>query len=718
MLIAVIFLGILYVTAAFTPSHFSIALAQLGFKTTGLIAGTAQGIRSDDFFVATPLLRNVVENSFGPIDMISPYRESFRSFIATPLWDWSLIFKPQLWGFFILSPAYALSLYFFFFYAAFFLGYTLLSRRFEVPHALSVIFSLLLLSSQLPQVWWTQNAPIYAFAPWPLLVFLSHGPWFLRVPGIAYTVAVWLFGELYPPPIIGNAFAWIILVLAFAREELAPHNWLRRLAPALLGLAIGIGTVWLYFIDLIPIMQNTIYPGQRISSGGGVSWLMILAHAFPNITTLEYQPILTDTNVCEIGVVGSYFPLIFFMFADYGSLLVWLKQNRTSAIIWGAGLALMLSWMVLPLPATVGIPFLWHRVPGIRMLWGFGLLLTFGLAIVACHIKWKLNKLRIGVFTIFVLVVWFVSKTILIEEGTAASAIETSRALQIGFADLVVLVPIAITALIHYLRPLWTRPRLHIALALSALFSLVLTFGRFNPIQSAHAIFTHDKTRFLEAAAIMQRANPKGWLAIPGGFGQTLNAFGISAINHTLLQPQLSFFRGLYPNMPDEEFNQIFNRYANVLVDFEAYPSVPRPDVVSLPIFDVGTPVSVERLEGASIFTPRGGEVVKVVSTRINYWNWRVVVIGWAPFAGIDHRQKLGVAIADGFVVSARAVRLISTSVGDAVSNRSYDTAGFALEITGTLRDSVTSFPISSLIITATDQNAKDYRLAIKLQQQ
>jgi hypothetical protein len=349
-------------------------------------------------------------------------------------------------------------------------------------------------------------------------------------------------------------------------------------------------------------------------------------------------------------------------------------------------------------------------------LWGFGLLLTFGLAILACHIKWELNKFRISVFTILVLVVWFLSKTIVIEPGTAASAIETSRALQIGFADLVVLVPIGITALIQYLRPLWMRPRLRIALVLSALISLVLTFGRFNPIQSAHAIFTHDKTRFLEAAAIMQRANPKGWLAIPGRFGQTLNAFGIPAINHTLLQPQLSFFRGLYPNMPDEEFKQIFNRYANVLIDFEAYPWVPWPDVVSLPIFDVGTPVLVERLEGAATTINRGGAIVRVSSTRINYWNWRVVVIGWAPFAGIDRRQKLGVAITDGSILSARAVRLISTGVGDGLKNRAYDTAGFALEIIGTLRDSATSFPIGSLIITSTDQNATDYLLEKRFQ--
>jgi hypothetical protein len=60
VLFAVIFIGTLYVAAAFTPSHFSFALTQLGFEKTGLIAGTPQGIRSDDYFVATPMLRNVV----------------------------------------------------------------------------------------------------------------------------------------------------------------------------------------------------------------------------------------------------------------------------------------------------------------------------------------------------------------------------------------------------------------------------------------------------------------------------------------------------------------------------------------------------------------------------------------------------------------------------------------------------------------------------------
>src|SRR5688572_3333893 len=80
--------GITYVGFALTPSHFAQTLTLLGFSDTGLLFGEARAIRSDDYLVATSLLRTAVMNGFREINALPPYHESLKSFIALPLWDW------------------------------------------------------------------------------------------------------------------------------------------------------------------------------------------------------------------------------------------------------------------------------------------------------------------------------------------------------------------------------------------------------------------------------------------------------------------------------------------------------------------------------------------------------------------------------------------------------------------------------------------------------
>ena len=54
--------------------------------------------------------------------------------------------------------------------------------------------------------------------------------------------------------------------------------------------------------------------------------------------------------------------------------------------------------------------------------------------------------------------------------------------------------------------------------------------------------------------------------------------------DHVLLQPQLAFFRERFPNMPEQKFNAIFNRYAHIIPVVGGEPSVPHADVIRIPI--------------------------------------------------------------------------------------------------------------------------------------
>ena len=701
---------IVYVSAAWTPSHASLALSWLGFSDTGLIAGSADPARGDDFMVSTPLIRNVVGNRFAQTDAVSPYKESFRSFVASPTRDWSLAFKPQFWGFLVLPPANALSFCFFFFYASFAIGYLLLLRRLGVPAGIALIVSLTLLSSQLPQVWWTQRAALYAFAPWPMLAFLSRRPWYIRLPALTCATATWLLGDFYPPAIIGNGFAWAILILAFAREETARRVWGTRLLPAMLALGLGIGLVWLYFSDLIPAVAGTIYPGHRISGGGEVPWVMLLAHLLPNVATLGYRPLIGPSNVCEVGVVGTFLPLIVVIFADHRSLLAWLRGNKASTAFWLAGLGLMLAWMAFPIPAEYGMPFLWHRSRSGAMLWGFGLLLTIGLAILATQVEFRFTARRAAIFAAIIAAAWVTSKTLLLSPGSEAAIAVNGpalKALRSRCYDLHVLVPLAFLAALHAVRPRWVKARLRPALLLCSLLALAATFGRFNPLQSAEAIMTRQTTPILEAAKELAAANPHGWAAVHGQHGVILNAFGVPSIGLTLFRPEFAFFRKLYPDMPDDEFNRIFNRYSNLLLSYRPRPWLPRPDIIALPIFDVGTVLPVAIADGLPPSEDRRGNVDRVEES-IEGSRHRLVLFGWAPFAGIAPPQALSVHASSGRILSARAVRETRIDIGAALKNPAYDNAGYALELVVEAAES--PFPLRSIDLVATNENGVSFR--------
>ena len=255
----------LYVGLDLTPSHYAIGLRRLGVDASPLL-GIAHPVRSDEWGVLTPLFQIAVHGHFATTDMISPYHETLKGFLALPIADWSLIFKPQLWAFWVLPPDYAYSLYFACLWAAFLIGYTALMRQLGAGPMIAIAGAVILGSSHFVQVWWTSNAPTFAFAPLPLIAFLSPSRPLVKALLVFYGACVWIFGLVYPPFIISAAFAMGILVLAFRRDVLTRAGIVAGVAATT---AVGV-VFYLYFGDLVTVMHNTVYPGSRFSSGGGM----------------------------------------------------------------------------------------------------------------------------------------------------------------------------------------------------------------------------------------------------------------------------------------------------------------------------------------------------------------------------------------------------------------------------------------------------------------
>ena len=112
-----------------------------------------------------------------------------------------------------------------------------------------------------------------------------------------------------------------------------------------------------------------------------------------------------------------------------------------------------------------------------------------------------------------------------------------------------------------------------------------LVFVPFNPLQRAGPIFANHDTPMLRTLATKEAAHPRNWLVDATLPGAVQVGLGFRAIQHVLIAPQLSFFREKFPDLPPDQFNAIFNRYAHIQLDPGiSAPYVPQGDVVRVPV--------------------------------------------------------------------------------------------------------------------------------------
>ncbi|WP_421693229.1 DUF7657 domain-containing protein [Aestuariivirga sp.] len=578
--------AVIYVSLALTPSHYSLGLKRLGAEVRPLFLN-AQGVRSDEISVLTPLMQTAVRGGFSSHNQISPYHESLKGFFALPILDWSLIFKPQLWGFWVLPPAYAYSFYFCSFWVAFLMGYTLLLAQLGAKPVIAAFGSLCLFFSPFVQAWWTTNAPTFAFAPWPAVILLLNLRPGAKLPLLFWTGSAWVFGLAYPPFIISAAFALGILIAAFRRDVFTISNGLVVLIAAAL---FGVVFHW-YFGDLVDVMRDTIYPGHRVSSGGGVDPSKLIAHLFPFFTAVFFLPIFKENqfipllkeNFCEIAAISTFLPMTLLCFARHSSVWKVLKADRLAWSIVAGGLISMAAWMVLPIPAAFGRFLLWSSVPPERMLWGFGFLLTLSTIVLISKSDFVISRRRAAIFVGVLLSGGLISKFLYIVIWKTAD---------LSFEQALLMSPFEWTAILLFLVfagglsnsrlvEQASPQRLVLGAAIAGLYSI----GAFNPFQQAFPIFDIPRTEKLETLRLESQRAPNGWIVIPNNYGALLSGAGISAINHVLTTPELGFFRAVFPDMPETEFNHVFNRYAHIVPRAGiTLPFVLQNDMIAVPI--------------------------------------------------------------------------------------------------------------------------------------
>lgn len=600
-----------YVALALTPSSYAIGMKLLGQPVKGLVAGTPRPVRSDEWMVFTPYVQIAVNSNFKPHDSGSPYRESLKSFFALPVADWGAAFKPYYFAFAVLPPANAFSFFYLFDAFAFLIGWALFFKFVGVDAKLAIIGSLALFFSQFVQVWWTSNWGAFAFAPWTAVAWMAIDKRWVRVLVCAYVLMVWMLADVYPPFLYAFGLAMTVIVIGTRHDLLTA----RRVIDAGISAALAAVMFYAYFGDLIKIMGSTVYPGHRVSSGGGFDLGKLLAHIYPFAVTHLFDPLsnIANTNACEIAVVGSLIPIILIVFVDYRSFKKAIQSNAYAVLVMALGLLFVAAWMFFPIPAAIGKYVGLTFVPGKRLALGFGWILTALCLYLLSRCSCVFNFRRVAVFMAAMLCAIFIKYKV--NAIPWRHSISWFDFVPVAFALMLALIVLydriigvgrkeSVKAFLHGTwsangTPAASAPSIgrrepgssgehrryawYVLIAGAACVNLV-TFGAFNPVQSAYPMFSMDKSKILAHLKQVGGVVADGAIAVPGDYGALINGAGISSFNNVMLSPQKIFFARYFGDLTPGQFNFVFNRYNHLSFNTGSAINVPSPDSVSLPL--------------------------------------------------------------------------------------------------------------------------------------
>ncbi|MEN5178799.1 DUF7657 domain-containing protein [Comamonas odontotermitis] len=558
-----ILIGFIYIANTWSPSSYAHVLKNhFSYEEVKPDFGKSRPVRSDEWAVVTPLTQALVRNDYKRYNETSLYQEDLRINYGLPIADWGIIFKPTMWLYGHVNPAYAYSFHWFAIFSLFIVGYSFLFKKFGASNVAAISLSFGLYFTGFSQFWWNEKGPIIAYFPWVVIPFFLKTRIIWKLVLFYYFSVAWLLTNLYPPIQISLAFVGFIILLIH-------HPKLFRL-PSIIYIAIAAalaaGTAGLYLKDYLIATSATLYPGGRHSMGGDVPFRFVISWLFPGLNFTWGYRSLIGLNISEIGVVGMYYYIVIAFFLNYKNFgEIWNNSSKRKIfLILTTAFILQLSWMILPIPSKIGMFLLWDNVQPSRMQFASGVTLILLALYTVSNTGIILSLRRLILLSGFIIAAWWAFK----------QPYGIKR-----FEDLV-FIPIIIVA---YAISKKRASSHHEAIALSSMIFGAILFGRFNPLQSAWPIFNIPQNQTIRHLQELQDSN-NGVLVFPGLPGSIANGMGFRSLSHTTPTPHMEFWKKHFPEIPSDQLNLIFNRYSHINPAAIPYPKLLQADAIAVPI--------------------------------------------------------------------------------------------------------------------------------------
>jgi hypothetical protein len=371
-------------------------------KDSALIAGQPRTIRSDEWVVTTQMTMAQKSDGFHQINSNLGRGEDMSVLLDVPYKDWSELFKPQNWSFFVMPFDNAFA------FKWWFMGYLLILSAYvfvlsQLPRQkfLAICIALALFFSAFIQWWYEYStlAPIYysLFAITIFVLLLKQQRRYHEIllgVILAYVIAAFVL-VLYPPFQIPCALASVCFTIGYlikTKSRLNNRDFRRKLGVTIIAL-IAAGLISLLFIltrsTVIHTIQNTVYPGKRIIQSGGYDFAHLFSGHLDNqllSTTKADHYKISKSNLTNQSESSNFLLLLPFLLVP--SIYILFRDKRQGRNIdWplltvSFGFLVALLWLFVPHLRWLGELLLLNKVPLNRLIIGLGVLNLLQLVLV------------------------------------------------------------------------------------------------------------------------------------------------------------------------------------------------------------------------------------------------------------------------------------------------------------------------------------------------
>lgn len=367
-------------------------------KDPSLIFGKPQGIRSDEWLVGTQLTIAQASDNFAVNNENYSEPKNLGIITDTPYAEWSVIFKPQNYMFFLLPVEFAFAFKWWFLFLVLIVGSYYFALKINKQKIILSILASIIISFSPFVFWWFQTATIAPLAYGFLIMLISMSiidnkrlkllskkirplySYIIKSLALAFVLVAFAL-VLYPPfqiPVAIVVAAFVLGYLINNRKGWAGKDW-RRTIFTFLGAGVVAGSICGIFIlthsNEIHAITNTAYPGKRVVTSGGFDAKTLL------VTYLQPQLQRASRGAHYIqnqSESANFIVLPLFFMIPAAAVIMWLyiKRRRIEWILvclLGCSL-IFLAHLFLPIPVELTKLFFLQLVPPSRLFIGLGLL--------------------------------------------------------------------------------------------------------------------------------------------------------------------------------------------------------------------------------------------------------------------------------------------------------------------------------------------------------
>lgn len=349
------------------------------------VLGTPKYVRSDEWGFHTPAILNQALRS----DRLSVFDSSVGPGKAAvlgniPCRHFTQLFRPQFWPFFLFPIDFAFSFYWqakaFLLLTGVFTLLLLLTRSSPVS-AIGALWYFFSAYTQWAYSWASLLPEMVGLFCWVIsltcYLLLGQNKMRLLVAAVVCAGCAINFALCaYPPhqiPLIAFGAAIIAWWLWSHRNLIWRREFFTARFLALVGCWAIVGLVMFWFYldakETLLAAAGTVYPGHRSSSGGDVPAAQLLSH-FLDFWKSENSFPAAQGNICESSGYLWLAPLTLLM----GWRPAAFRQPSVLQVCLWTSFLLLLCWMLIPIPATVGRWVFFDMVPSYRCYHALGLI--------------------------------------------------------------------------------------------------------------------------------------------------------------------------------------------------------------------------------------------------------------------------------------------------------------------------------------------------------